>query len=104
MMVHCTWDVGYSTVSQRAQMTITKSLEQLSISDNLELSLKFSLYTTSSSGLNYLHWRGKQQKGYTKKKSLYTHGFLNCTGGPYREDCICPERVHYHEDDRKRIK
>lgn len=85
-------------------MMIKESLEHLSISDSLELSLKFSLYKTSSLSLNYLHWIGKQQEGYTRKKSFYTHGFLNGTGGPYWEDYICLERVYYHEDDRKWIK
>lgn len=70
MMVHCTWDVGYLAVSQRDQMTIKESLEHLNISDSLELSLKFSLYTMSSLSLNYLHCTGKQQEGYTGKKSL----------------------------------
>lgn len=104
MMLHCTWDVGYLPVSQRDEMMIKVSLEHLSISDILKLSLKFSLYTTNSLSLNYLHWRGKQQEGYTRKKSLYTHGFLNCTGQLYWEDYICAKRVHYHEDDRKWIK
>lgn len=83
MMVYCTWDVGYLPVSQRDQTMIKESLEHLSISDGLELSLKFSLYTMSSLSLNYLHWIGKQQEGYTREKFLYTHGFLNCTGESY---------------------
>lgn len=105
MIVHCTWDVGYLPVSQRVQMIIKESLEHVSssTSDSLELFLKFSLFTTSSFSLNYLHWIGKQQEGYTRKTSLYTCGFLNCTGGPYQEDCICPDRVHYYENDRKWI-
>lgn len=104
MMLHFIWDVGYLPVSQRDKIMIKVSLQHLSISDILELSLKFSLYTRNSLSLNYLHWRGKQQEGYTRKKSLYTHGFLNCTEQPYWEDCIHPERAHYHEDDRKWIK
>jgi len=62
MMVHCTWDVGYLPGSQRDQMTIKESLEHLTISDSLELSLQFSLYTMSGLSMNYLHWIGKQQE------------------------------------------
>lgn len=80
-MLHCTWDVGYLPVSQRDQLTIKESLEHLSISDSLELSLKFYLYTTSSLSLNYLHWIGKQQEEYTSKKPLYMHGYWRTLSG-----------------------
>ena len=85
--------------SQRDQMTIKESLEYLCIPDSLELSLKLFLYNEQFEP--ELFTLDRETTGRIHKKSLYTYGFLNFVGRLYQEDYSHPERVHYHEGDRK---
>lgn len=53
-------------------MAIKESLEHQSISESLEFSLKFSLYTMSSSAVNYLQRWGNNRKDI-QERSVCIH-------------------------------